>query len=279
MNISTKNQNTWCPGCTNFQLLESVKIAISNMIKKGAKKEEFAMSTGIGCHAKIFDYLDISGLYGLHGRAIPAALGMKLGNPGLKVLAFAGDGDTYSEGMEHFMHAFRHNPDITLIVHDNRDFSLTGGQPSSTTQQGYRSKVQPFGEMDEPFNPIIMALAAGAGFVARCNARDVDHTAGIIEKAVNYKGFAFIEVIQDCMIFNTGMNNLDERMYKVSNRDINKAWQLAGEWDYNGNSVKSFQCAKNSLGIFQHNSKDSRIPIGIIFSKEKKTLEEKQKIL
>jgi len=245
--LSTKNTNTWCPGCTNFQLLASVKTAIANMIKKGMKKENFAMSTGIGCHAKIFDYLNISGIYGLHGRAIPAAIGMKLGNPKLNVLAFAGDGDTYSEGMEHFMHAFRHNSDITLIVHDNRDFSLTGGQPSSTTQQGYKSKVQPFGEIERPFNPIRIALSAGAGFVARCNARDIKHTAEMIEKAVKYKGFAFIEVIQDCIIFNKGMNNLDKKMHKVNNSDIKKAWQLSEEWDYN--------------------SKDSKIPIGIIFSR------------
>ncbi len=246
--LSTKNANTWCPSCTNFSLLASVKIAISSLIKKGIKKKDFAMVTGIGCHGKIFDYLNISGVYGLHGRTIPTAHGITLGNPNLKVLVFAGDGDSYAEGMEHFIHAFRNNPNITLIVHDNRDFSLTGGQPSPTTQKGYKSKVTPKGEEKIPFNPIKIALACGGGFIARCNAKDIKHTAKIIEKAINYNGFSFIEVIQNCQIFNTELNDIDSKMYKVNNSNIKKAYSLADEWDYN--------------------SKNKRIPIGIIYSKK-----------
>jgi len=255
VDLSTSNVNTWCPGCTNFRLLDSVNLCLSRMIEKGMKQEQFAMAAGIGCHAKTFDYLNISGVYGLHGRTIPLATGIKMGNPDLKVIAFAGDGDTYAEGMEHFIHACRFNPDLTLIVHDNRDFSLTGGQSTPTTQQGYKSKANPHGEMNPPLNPIRLALAAGAGFVARCNARDVEHTAEVLEQAMNYKGFSFVEVIQDCIIFNTGLIVLDKMMHKVNNKNLKKAFTLADEWDYN--------------------SRKGKIPIGIIFSKEKETLGEK----
>src|SRR3989344_4635858 len=103
-NLDTKNEITWCPGCWNYLVLNSVKKALGNLIASGIKHEELAMVVGIGCHAKIFDYLNISGIYGLHGRVLPTMLGIKLGNPNLSVIGFAGDGDTYSEGMEHFIH-------------------------------------------------------------------------------------------------------------------------------------------------------------------------------
>ena len=142
--ISTKNENTWCPGCPNFMILESAKGAIAKLIDGGRRQEDFAMVTGIGCHAKIFDYLNISGIYGLHGRVIPTALGITLGNPNLTVIGFAGDGDTYAEGMAHFIHVARYNLDMTLIVHDNQSFSLTTGQATPTSQLGYKNKAKPF---------------------------------------------------------------------------------------------------------------------------------------
>ena len=113
--FGTKNENTWCPGCTNFMILASVKKALESLEKQGYKKENFSMTTGIGCHAKIFDYLDISGIYGLHGRVLATCLGMKLGNPNLTVLGFGGDGDTYAEGISHFVHAFRYNAPLRDI--------------------------------------------------------------------------------------------------------------------------------------------------------------------
>lgn len=255
--LGTKNEITWCPGCTNFMLLESVKRAIAKLIKEGGyKQENFAMVTGIGCHAKIFDYLDISGVYGLHGRVLPTCLGIKLGNPNLAVLGFAGDGDTYAEGMEHFIHAGRYNADMTLVVHDNRNFSLTTGQATPTSQQGYKSKAEPLGEFNKPINPIRLALAAGAGFVARCNARDIGHTAEIMVKAVKHKGFSFVEVIQDCLVFNPEAGHKERMMYKITdNKDMAKARELAEEWDYN--------------------NRHGRIPLGAIYEEEKPTLEEK----
>ncbi len=253
--IETKNTITWCPGCTNFMLLEAVKKAFARIIANGVKQEEIAIVTGIGCHGKIFDYLNVSGIYGLHGRVIPTSWGITLGNPKLKVIGFAGDGDTYAEGIGHFIHVGRYNPDMTLIVHDNRAFSLTVGQATPTSQQCYESKAQPFGERNQPINPVKLALSSNISFIARVNAKDIEHTSQIIEKAIKHKGFSFVEVLQDCIVFNKEVNNLDKNMYKVDNKDRKKAEELASEWDYN--SVKS------------------KIPIGILLQEERKTLNEK----
>ncbi len=254
-NLSTKYEMTWCPGCTNYFILESVKRALSELIEKGHKQENFVMTTGIGCHAKIFDYLNISGIYCLHGRTLATGLGIKLGNPNLKVIAFAGDGDCYAEGISHFVHNCRYNSDMTLVVHDNQAFSLTTGQPTPTSQEGYKTKAEPLGEFNKPLNPIKLALASGATFVARCNARDIEHTKEVLKKAIEHKGFSFVEVIQDCLIFNLEANNKDKLMYKIDNKDLKKAFDLADEWDYN--------------------DKKGKIPIGIFYSKQEKTLEEK----
>ena len=254
-NLGTKEVNTWCPGCPNHFILESAKRAIANLISQGYKHENFSMTTGIGCHAKIFDYLNISGIYGLHGRVLPTCLGMTLGNPNLTVLGFAGDGDTYAEGIAHFVHACRYNSNMTLIVNDNQSFSLTTGQATPTSQQGFKTKSEPLGEFNKPLNPVKLALASGATFIARADAKDIAGTASILEKAIKHKGFSFVEVIQDCLIFNLEANKSDDKMYKISdNKDKKKAEQLAEEWDYN--------------------LKDGKIPIGIIYYKEGVSLQE-----
>ena len=254
--IATKEEITWCPGCPNFLVLAAWKNALAKLIKEGYKQENFAMCTGIGCHPKIYDYLNISGIYGLHGRALPVCLGMKLGNPNLKVLGFSGDGDAYAEGMEHFIHTARFNPDMVYFVANNQNFALTTGQPTPTSPMGYKSKAEPAGEYNMPLNPIKLALASGASFIARVNPKDIIHTQEIIEKAIKHKGFAFIESIQDCLIFNMSSKELVPLMYKVSNtQDAKKAQELADEWDYN--------------------SKTGKIPIGIIYQKERPILEEK----
>jgi len=258
--LTTQNENTWCPGCPNFMILESAKQALSGLIdEKKYTQNDFAMVTGIGCHAKMYDYINISGIYGLHGRVIPTMLGIKLGNPKLKVIGFAGDGDTYAEGMAHFIHAFRFNADMTLVVHDNQSFSLTTGQPTPTTQQGYISKASPCGEINTPFNPLKLALAAGATFIARTNAMDIEQTKTIMQKAIEHKGFSYIEVMQKCLIFNKDMNDIDKLMYKIQdNKDnIETANKLVDEWNYN--------------------EKKGKIPLGIIFQSTKPILDEKLK--
>ena len=186
--LKGKSENTWCPGCPNFMILDSFKQTIANFIdSKEYKKEDFAITTDIGCHGKIFDYLTLSGFYSLHGRAIPTGIGIKLGNPNLKVITFAGDGAVYSEGIEHLIHAFKYNADTTLILHDNQSFSLTTGQPTPTSQQGFISKSEPLGVFDKPLNPLKLALASNATFIARTNARDMKHMIEIFTKAINHK--------------------------------------------------------------------------------------------
>ncbi len=252
----TSEKITWCPGCPDFMILESTRRALMSLTKKDFKEKDFAMVTGIGCHGKIFDYLKLSGVYGLHGRALPTAMGVKLGNPNLKVLVFAGDGDTYSEGVEHFIHACRLNPDITLLVHDNQSFSLTTGQATPTSQYGFKTKAEPLGKSSNPLNPIQLALSAGVTFIARCNAFDLDHTKETIEKAVRHNGFSFVEIIQDCMVFNLAVNSKDSLMYKLEDkkRTFGESMQLAREFDYN-------------LG-------KGKIPLGIIYEEEKVSLED-----
>lgn len=256
-NLTTQSENTWCPGCPNHMILAATKQTITNLIEsKKAKQTDFAITTDIGCHAKIFDYLNLSGIYCLHGRALPTAIGIKLGNPNLKVLTFAGDGAMYSEGMEHFIHAFKHNSNITLILHDNQSFSLTTGQPTPTTQQSYTSKSQTLGVQDRPLNPIKLALASNATFVARTSARDIPHMVETFTKAINHNGFSFVEIIQDCLIFNIEANNKDSMMYKIrDNKDPEQAEKLAKEYDYN--------------------SKSGKIPIGIIYQSKERSLTDK----
>jgi 2-oxoglutarate/2-oxoacid ferredoxin oxidoreductase subunit beta len=233
--LDTESEITWCPGCPDHKILDATKIAITNLIKQGYKQENFAMVAGIGCHGKIFDYLNISGFNGLHGRALPTALGIKFGNPNLKVLVFCGDGDCYSEGMSHFIHTCKNNPDLTLLVHDNQSFSLTTGQITPTSEVGFKSKTEPLGKSQPPLNPIKLALAAGATFIARANARDAEHTAMLIEAAAKHKGFSYIEVMQDCLVFNVPMLNRDSQMYKLAAPCQTKdaAFKLADEYDYN----------------------------------------------
>lgn len=249
--LQTKEPITWCPGCPNYMILESVKQTLDKLIKsKKYKHTDFAMTTDIGCHAKIFDYLNLSGIYCLHGRALPTGIGIKIGNPNTKLLTFVGDGAMYAEGMAHFIHSFRYNADMTLLLHDNQSFSLTTGQPTPTSQKGYISKAKPQGEENNPFNPLMLAVASGATFVARCNAKDIKHTSQILEATIKHKGFSFIEIIQDCLIFNTDANNKDDRMYKVKNNtNLNKAIKLSQQYDYN--------------------SKTGKIPLGIIYQNKK----------
>ncbi len=246
INLSTSKKPTWCPGCYNFQILSGVKNVIAEEIKKGKKREDFAIVTGIGCHAKIFDYINLNGINSLHGRVLPTCLGMKIGNPNLNVIGFAGDGDAYAEGIEHLIHAARYNADLKYIVHNNQIFALTVGQPTPTTERGFKDKTTPDGVKIEPLNPIRLMLASGAGFVARVFA-DVKQIEYVLGEALKYKGFAFIEVLQPCLIFHPDIGykekiySLEENKHDKTNFD--EAWIKAGEFDYN--TVK-----KIPVGIF-----------------------------
>jgi 2-oxoglutarate ferredoxin oxidoreductase subunit beta len=258
-NIRTSAVPTWCPGCFNFMILAGVQRFLEKQIASGKKKEDFAVVSGIGCAGKIFDYLNLQGVNSLHGRVLPVALGMKIGNPKLNVLGFSGDGDAYAEGMEHLIHMARYNSNIKYLVHNNQVFALTIAEPSPATEKGYKDKTNPVGVKLQPINSIKLMLGAGASFVARVFA-DVNQVANVLEEAQKHKGFCFIEVIQPCIIFHNDAGykektyNLQEKGHDKTN--FEEAMRKAEEFDYNG--IKA----------------DTKIPLGIFYQKTKDVFEE-----
>jgi 2-oxoglutarate ferredoxin oxidoreductase subunit beta len=258
-NIRTNAIPTWCPGCYNFMILAGFQKFLENQLKSGKKKEDFAIVSGIGCHAKIFDYINIPGINSLHGRVIPACIGMKIAKPGLNVFGFAGDGDAYAEGIEHLVHAARYNSNFKYIVHNNQVFALTIAEPTPVTEKGYKDKTNPSGVKLAPINPIKLMLAAGASFVARVFA-DVNQIANVLEEAQKHKGFAFIEIIQPCIIFHNDVG-YKEKLYNLQDTghdktNMEQAMKKAEEWDYNG--------------VYNN----TKIPVGIFYQKEKDVFEE-----
>ena len=160
--LVTDAENTWCPGCGNFTIQHTLKSVLEDMEKEGKSLDDVVLVSGIGCHAKIADYLNINSFYALHGRAIPVATGIKLANPRLTVICCAGDGDTYAEGLDHLIFAAKRNIDITLVVHNNRVYGLTTGQYTPTSPLGFAGKSTPQGTVEYPLNPVELVLASGA---------------------------------------------------------------------------------------------------------------------
>ncbi len=200
--LTTYAENTWCPGCGNFGLFNAFKKAVGVLEEKGIPREKIIISAGIGCHGKIFDYLKLSGLYSIHGRSMATVQGIKIANPDLKVVAFAGDGDAFGEGMAHMIFAAKRNADITVIVHDNGVYGLTTGQFTPTSDKGFKGPSSPKGSVEEPLNPLAMMLEAGATFVARGYPVKLKHLADLMAQAVEHEGFSFLDVLQPCVSFN-----------------------------------------------------------------------------
>lgn len=227
IDFSTKATNTWCPGCTNFMILASYKAALNDLIKEGYDKDKFVMSAGIGCHGKIPDFVNISSIMSLHGRDLATAEGIKIANPELTVTAFAGDGDAYAEGLEHLMHAAKRNTDVSLFVHDNQVFGLTTGQVTPTSPKGYKGRSTPFGSPEEPFNPLLLLLSAGATFVARGWVLDPEGLKEMMRQAIKHKGFAVLEIIQPCISFADTREYFKERVTPLTTgyptNDLGKA--------------------------------------------------------
>jgi 2-oxoglutarate ferredoxin oxidoreductase subunit beta len=192
-------ENAWCPGCGNIGLRN---IMLSAMSELGLKQEEVVFVSGIGQAAKAPQYYNGSFFNGLHGRALPAAAGIKAANPNLKVIVESGDGDMYGEGGNHFLHAIRRNPDITVIVHNNMVYGLTKGQASPTSQEGMVTPIQVDGVFEEPLNPVALAIAMDAPFVARGSVGEMEKTKEIIKQAVMHRGFSLVDVFQACVSFN-----------------------------------------------------------------------------
>jgi 2-oxoglutarate ferredoxin oxidoreductase subunit beta len=191
----------WCPGCGDFAILNQVQRALPNA---GVKRENIVFVSGIGCSSRFPYYMNTYGMHTLHGRAPSFATGLKLSRPELMVWVVTGDGDALAIGGNHFIHAMRRNMDIKLLMFNNRIYGLTKGQVSPTSELGKKTKTTPHGSPDYPFNPPELALGAGATFVARSIDIDGPHLAGILKGATEHKGSVFVDVFQNCPVFNDG---------------------------------------------------------------------------
>jgi len=231
--LLTYAENTWCPGCGNFGILNSVKNAIRKLEENGTPRDHVFITAGIGCHGKIHDYLNLSGFYSLHGRSMATAQGIKVANPELKVVAFCGDGDAFGEGLEHMLFASKRNADITVIVHDNGVYGLTTGQYTPTSEKGYRGPSTPFGSIEEPLNPLVLMLEAGATFVARGYPGNQALLTDIMVKAIEHQGFSFVDILQPCVSFNNTYqryNNLVEVLDRPA-KDLEEALVISQRKD------------------------------------------------
>ncbi len=252
LNAFGEFETAWCPGCGNFGVLDAVKDAL---VKLQLDPHNIVLVSGIGQAAKLPHYLHSNVFNGLHGRAIPAATGIKIANNKLVVIVTSGDGDIYGEGGNHFIHAIRRNIDITVIVHNNQVYALTKGQASPTSDLGYVTKVQPQGVIDAPVHPLTLAIALEAGFVARSFAGDKEHLSSMIQEGIHHKGFALIDTLQWCVTFNKKNNFVwyKQRSYKLGPEydpyDKVKAFEKSLEWG-------------------------DKIPIGIIYKNGRPSYEE-----
>jgi len=228
---------TWCPGCGDFGVWNAMKRAL---VKAELAPHQVIIYTGIGCGSKLPDYMTVNGFTSLHGRPIPIAQGAHLANHALKAIVVAGDGDTYGEAGNHLIHALRRNADITIIVQNNRVYGLTKGQYSPTSPKGFPTKTSPApeGAIDKPVNPIALALAAEATFIARSWSGDLPHLIDMMVAAIRQEGAALLDVFQPCVAFNPNYSYdfYRPRVYKLEEEegydstDRQAAWEKAHEW-------------------------------------------------
>ena len=191
----------WCPGCGDYAILAQVQKIFPEL---GIPKKDFLVVSGIGCSSRFPYYMDTYGFHSIHGRAPAIASGAKLANPGLSVWIATGDGDAMSIGGNHLIHILRRNMDIKILMFNNRIYGLTKGQYSPTSELGKKTKSTPMGSLDHPFNPLSLALGAGATFVARTLDREIKHLGEIVRKCNDHRGTSFVDIYQNCNIFNDG---------------------------------------------------------------------------
>ncbi len=237
--LGTNVTNTWCPGCGNFAILNAVKAVLASLSDEGYSLEKTVLVAGIGCHAKIVDYINMNSFYSIHGRATPAAEGIKIGDPDLTVIGFAGDGDAYGEGLEHLLFAAKRNINITMIIHDNRVYGLTTGQYTPTSPLGFKGRSTPKGSTELPFNPIELMLAGGATFVARGYTHGLELLKKIFREAILHQGFSVVDVLQVCATYFNQYDYYTERVYELADHDMTDfeaAIRQAREWDYNSDA-------------------------------------------
>lgn len=225
----------WCPGCGDFGVLSAIQRALAAI---GRPPHEIAFVSGIGCSSRIPGYTTAYGFNTIHGRPLPIAQGIKLANPDLLVLAAGGDGDGFSIGGGHVPHAARRNIDITYIVMDNQIYGLTKGQLSPTSPRGLTTVTSPYGSLEAPINPLLSVLAYGAGFVAQGTPADMSGLASLLEDAIRYPGFAFVNVQSPCVTYGSPEAQLKQQKAQMQDlkalghdpSDKLRAYALAEEY-------------------------------------------------
>jgi len=199
--FETNQDVRWCPGCGDYAILSQVQKLLPTL---GIPREDFAIVSGIGCASRFPYYVETYGMHSIHGRAPAIATGLKMARPELSVWVVTGDGDLLAIGGNHFIHLMRRNVDLKVLLLNNQIYGLTKGQFSPTSEFGKKTKTTPFGSIDRPFDPVGLALAAGATFVARSVDVELEHLAGVLRQAALHKGTAFVEIYQNCVTFNDG---------------------------------------------------------------------------
>lgn len=241
-----KRETAWCPGCGNYGILEALHQALTEL---ELDPHDVVLAAGIGQAAKTPQYMTANQFCGLHGRSLPVAQAIKIANDKLTVVVNSGDGDLYGEGGNHFLHAIRRNVDICQFTHDNQVYGLTKGQASPTTLEGMVTGVQTEGSMNKALNPMVLALAAGAGFVARSFSGDIPHLKEMMKQAIRYRGYALVDIMQPCVTFNK-LNTF--AWYKE------RAYHLGDDHDP----------TDLAQAVIRARESDEKIPIGILYRRD-----------
>jgi 2-oxoglutarate ferredoxin oxidoreductase subunit beta len=249
---------TWCPGCGDYGVVAAVEMAVK---KLQLPSHNVVIVSGIGCSSNLPHFLTSYGFHAIHGRSIPVAEGVRWGNHELTVIATGGDGDGFGIGCGHFVHAMRRNVNMTYVTMDNQIYGLTTGQASPTSMMGQKTKSTPFGVIENPIDPIAIALASGATYVARGFSGDVKHMADLIAGGIAHKGFALVDALSPCVTYNK-INTFDyfrQRVYKLESSghdptNLLKAYERAIEWG-------------------------DKIPIGLFYKTDKPTYEDLEEVL
>jgi len=251
----TATKPTWCPGCGNFGNWMALKSALTRL---KIPRENIVIVYGVGCHGNMRDFMNVYGVEGLHGRALPVAQGIKLANPNLTVIAVTGDGDCLGEGGNHFIHAAKRNPDITVLVHNNEVYGLTTGQASPTAQIGMVTKSTPTGVVDPPFTPSSLGIFTGATFVSRGFSGDIPYLSELIEKAILHKGFSVVDMLQPCVTFDKihTYQWYRERVQKVN--------------------ISEEKLDDRQQSIELASTFGEKIPIGVLYKRESPTSEDRE---
>jgi 2-oxoglutarate/2-oxoacid ferredoxin oxidoreductase subunit beta len=259
----------WCPGCGDFGIMSALQMAFAEL---GLESHQVVLVSGIGCSGKEPHNVKVNGVHTLHGRTLPFALGIKVANPDLEVIAIGGDGDGLGIGAGHFVNAGRRNLDITYIIHNNGVYGLTKGQASPTLRLGVKTKAIPKPNINEAVNPIALAIVSGYTFAARSYAYDVRHLKDMVVRAVKHKGLAFVEVLQPCPTYNdintkewySGEDRIDPktakpqpRLYKLEETGFDPVVSNAAE-DF----------SKRMAALSKAEEWGDRIPIGVFYSNQ-----------